>query len=262
MERLKSLQAWFNTLMAAVCAVLAIYLDKIENNLNKGLYIVFILISLILIIKSAESILEYTVSHSSIFRRYLFGDSFVEGLWVNVVIDKTNQTVLFGGIILFKYRMGEIHESGYSFNVDGKFMGTFETTHTYFEDLCLRYTYTLDSTGAQPVEIKGYGETKFKAEESGPPMVYTGFFCDTIHNSSLHVYGEKLSDKDEIISLKSFERKRSKVKAFINDYLELMPFNAKTVERLPVPDPTVMESQEIIPPDRIEPNPIEIDKLN
>ena len=262
MDRLTTLLSWCRTVIGAGAAVLAIYLGKIENNLNRGLYMAFILISLVIFIKVTESLLKHVIGLSRRLRHFLFGNSFVEGLWVDVVVDKTHQAVLFGGIILFRYKDGFLHESGWSFNVDGKFMGTFETITTIYDDLCLRYTYNLDSTGSEPLEIKGYGETRFKPEPDGPPITYTGFFFDPVHHASLHVYGEKLSDPKVIDGLHTLDGKREKVMEFIRQYDEVMPFRTKAVERFPTRSQETLRGPEVEPPKRIEPGPSEVERAS
>jgi hypothetical protein len=216
-ERIKSIQSWFRTLLSAIGAAVAIYLNEIENRLNQGVKIAFILIALILFFKITEDILQHLIDKFRWVRRLLFGHSFIEGHWIEAVYDKSSKNLLLGAYVVFKYEHGEISLSGWSVDEQGKSQDHFRSVATFHKDDTLLYIYVVDSLLNNQSENSGFGEYHFLSESDSPPLTYTGKFYYPVSNVPILVEGRKITDTHLIALLRNPDQRRQALMKYVKE---------------------------------------------
>lgn len=221
MDPIGKFQTRFRTVVAGVIATTSsISQSKIASWLGSNTAaLALILMVSIIIFALAETLLSQILDRLIFVRCILYGRSFIEGVWIDVVVDKTNRAILFGGVLLIEFENGQVCMSGESFDCEGKRLGSFGTTNCWYERFRLKYNYKLHTVESNASSEMGYGESHFaRPAPAQRSSSYSGFFIDTFHSMKVHVEGELVNDPDSLSRLSTLAGKRAAVLQLIARY--------------------------------------------
>jgi hypothetical protein len=148
-------------------------------------------IAIVVIVFAAENYLEKLPESNRRLRRYLLGNRYIEGAWVEIVrLGDKNGSVFNIGYAFIRYSKGEIELDGYSFFVDSRKTILWKSIACKFEengDLNFAYKNSTSTTGTG----EQYGSCQYtfsiNDDRSARPREYVGFY--TIDQAQFAYYG-------------------------------------------------------------------------
>ena len=189
---------------AIVVAVANITTNQLSGRVSQSGAIAILLVLVIIISKLLETIAKNLFDSSTVFRRLVLGDDFIEGCWLHRVYDNANpgQIASFA-IIYLTCGNNSINVNGKAYNMDGSFLASFSTAATVYQNGKLRGIYDGLKTTAPSGDVIGYSEYSFvKSKSKGIPLMWSGFLYDT-HLGIKHLtQGTKIINKRTLELLK------------------------------------------------------------
>jgi hypothetical protein len=135
------------------------------------------------------------------FRRLVLGKNWMEGTWLDFVVDKETKKPLSCGIIRIGFEDGELSVNGENFDLQGNSVGVFEDETVFCRRGRVQFIYRYVGVHSHGTEV-GYAEYNFAESDDGPPIRYTGFFFDTDNLRRLCSSARKVIKKEDIEALK------------------------------------------------------------
>lgn len=218
-DKIQSFKSWTQTIITSIIGVLSgLVLKNVSsfNDINILLLLITIFI-IILISKFTQYILNKIIANSVKLRKLLLGKHFIEGYWIEGVIDisEVNKLESFA-IIKISYIDTYYEVSGDSYSTNGKLRGSFQSIYSDYEKYHLRYSYKGINSEHNEADVIGNAEIKFSPSNKYPVRL-TGNLIDNFHKERVMITAEKL---DEIVVEKiDMARGKDRVK-LIKDYLE------------------------------------------
>jgi len=158
MKRLDRAKEAIRYLATSIAVLSGIWLDKnIENKLDSTLKYVLLGCGVIVLFICVEKLLELVLSSNQRLRKVIMGKENIEGWWTDIIYDRQNKYLLFGGILRVDYEEGELVLSGESFNISGRHVGSFSTTQTTYDKYTLSYRYEIQATSGPTPHEDGIG---------------------------------------------------------------------------------------------------------
>ena len=145
-------------------------------------------------------------------RRWIMGEKFVEGFWVDIVRTDSSEGVGYsGGILEIYFQKGELLVTGDTFDETGKKIGNFHSDFVHFVGWDFSYHY-YKGVYAEQSTPDGYSSYHFKPRKPCPES-FEGFYLPENANSINRVVGEKLESE---VGDKSDEEKGRMVRDYID----------------------------------------------
>jgi hypothetical protein len=148
-------------------------------------------IAIIIIVYIAENYFEKLPETNRPLRRYLLGNRYIEGAWIEIVrLGDKNGPAFNIGYTFIRYSKGEIELDGYSFFVENRENILWKSVACKFEengDLNFAYKNSTSTTGTG--EQYGSCQYTFSINDDGAarPREYVGFY--TIDQAQFAYYG-------------------------------------------------------------------------
>jgi hypothetical protein len=217
MKRFTNFLSWYRASVATLCGLGAVYLSNyFSTRFSKGVSLLLVLVLIVIAFRVFEGALEWAVRTFSGVRRLTFGKEFIEGWWLNVILDKDPSSILFGALMHIEYEDNQLKMSGDGFTAYGVRRATMHTLSTVYSDFCLRYSYELMALFSDTTRAVGYGESQFDRGDSIPHS-YSGYFFDGFNNL-VRVEGERITDKQITNQLDQLEKRAEAVRIHIQKY--------------------------------------------
>jgi len=144
-------------------------------------------------------------------RRWIMGEKFVEGVWIDIVRTQNSEGIFYsGGILEIYFQKGELLVSGDTFDETGKKIGNFNSDFVHYVDWDFSYHY-YKGVYAEQSTPDGYSSYHFKPNRPYPEA-FDGFYLPENANSISRVVGEKLQPD---VKEKSLEEKGIMVRDYI-----------------------------------------------
>lgn len=203
MERLNRYSKIFSSIGVALGVVLSSYAKNLPSEYSLPAWFT-VLLSLIII--SVSYIFFREIFHNvflryRIFRKWLLGDQFVEGSWLNAVYYE--DTLIHIAIVSIEPDDTSIRISIELYSTKGEPIGRVNSKMVSAQWPDLSYMYKFVRPGSENKPGNGYAELQFMTNENGPPVRYNGFYIDSLEGHRCDFYGRKLTEKEEIELLKS-----------------------------------------------------------
>lgn len=210
---------WSKTIITSVIGVLSGILIKsvtiAEGSFGVILIAVFILI--IVISKIVEFVINLIISRSTRIRRLLLGQNFIEGYWVEGVIDIAEiNRVESLALIKITFVDNRYSVSGESFALDNTLRGSFHSVYSDYKNFCLKYSYEGINSEHTDSKVVGNGELIFTPNDTYPRRL-TGNLIDNFHRDRVMVTAEKIDET--MLSNMDISRSSSKI-TLIKEYLK------------------------------------------
>lgn len=195
MKRYESFVEWTRVIFIVIIMILYDLLKKLldESIPNDYCLYAFVLIILFITYKSLIFLSEYAISNSIHLRKLIFGKDFIEGTWVDVLIDNNLKKYLWPAILHIYYEKKKINIKGYIYIGNVK-SGEWTSETSVYSDNKLVYSYSGFLSIGQPKIEKGLSEYHF-AQEKPFPKYFFGILTDPIYKYKLSIEGEKISDE-------------------------------------------------------------------
>lgn len=170
-----------------------VFLQSISQTAISPAFVTLISVALVIL---CAKLTKYTVAElfdrSSLLRKIVAGDSFIEGDW----LDYPNGHL---GILTFRYDDGKIRVHGTAINPDGKIVYSWHSVLADFDGTVLEYLFrSRRSVDGDPFN-EDYGHLKVSFTRSAPrsaPAQFAGAFLHFGTNDGLiQVHGIRLSRK-------------------------------------------------------------------
>ena len=199
---------------------------------NSPLALFILLVIVVLLSQVADYLIRQGVSKARWIRRYILGRQFVEGYWVDRVIE--GGQVESVGLLTIAYDNGQLEINGESLDTEGRRLGTFRTYISEYDNWEFRYAYHGMHKGKSDVRIDGYGEYHFVRGDR-IPLAFSGFLHDSRHMKQVLVQAEKVWHPELIAGISSKEGRKRIIELFLADQL-LQWQVEKGAQRAPSPD--------------------------
>ena len=200
MDKYKRFLEWVRLLALFSAVFIAELIIKTLENTTILFMITVVVTGLIAI--ASMHILELLVTtlfdRAMWLRRFILGESYIEGIWIDQVIDED-----LYGIITIQIRGGEISMTGEQFDGSGNITATWEDYLVSYKGNTLRGIYQAPQfrSGA-PSEIHGFSTYIFHGAPGKPPNHYSGFFADaSAEGRRCQLEGIRITDKAMLAKL-------------------------------------------------------------
>lgn len=187
---------WSKTIITSIIGVLSGVLIKgmeiTENNF--GIVLIAVIILIVVISKVVEFSINTVISKSKSIRKLLLGKNFIEGYWVEGVID-ISEINKVESLAIIKITFIENHYSisGESFALDNKLRGSFHSMHSDYQNFCLKYSYEGINSEHKDSKVVGNGELRFTPNDKFPKRL-SGNLIDNFHKERVMVTAEKIDE--------------------------------------------------------------------
>jgi len=228
MRDFKRLTEWVNPLVVTGAVLTSNYFKLLFAKLGAdSWYLIGPVLLSVIGIKAADIATKAIVERVRPLRQLLAGENYIEGEWVNIVINAAKpENVIAAEFCTIRYRGGQYVVSGDTWSLDGAWMSNFSTEGSSYRGRELEYYY---KTGVR--KLGGFGIIKFTPEDSVP----TEFICQYLDETSEkpHItYGEKSSGKFRKLSMGA---RRDLALKFVADCQQTRRLAIESVLGLPAP---------------------------
>jgi hypothetical protein len=223
MRRLAKFRDWWRTAIASVSVLLGIMVHtSIETVPLQAQFIVgFAVIGLI--VHSSEAVLSVLLDHFRWLRKFILGDHFVEGLWVEIVHDQPynrHSEIKYGALISISFSDGELSIAGDVYDATtGVPLGAFSSRRVVFEE---EFAYVYDQIIREQVAMRqvGFG-LLFFGTGRGRPASFNGYFVDPNFPRPLGVYGKRIQEREAANLASDDAAKSVRVLSFVAEYRQM-----------------------------------------
>lgn len=222
MTRFDKFQRSFQLIMAGICITLLEWTkggfkeltqDLIGAQAHALVLVAFAAVLVILGIYLLEYLASLMIEHAQFLRRWIMGENFVEGVWVDIVQTHTSDDTTFsGGIFEIFFQGGELRVSGSSFDETGRKIGTFNSNFVHYADWSLSFHYHKGVWAAKDTP-DGYSHYHFNPDKPRPDS-FDGFYIPKDGASINRVVGNQL---DPSVRKLTDKQKGEKVRDYIQD---------------------------------------------
>lgn len=190
-------------------------LNTTDSGAHFGLLVAAIIL-VMLISKSLEALFSLAVENSVTLRKLVMGSQFMEGYWIDKVVDVANDnTMLSVGILKISFYHGMIMVSGTGYSPKYDPLGSFQTYISKYDAFTLKYGYVSILPRDGGTEVHGHGQYMF-SQGNDSPVRFTGFMQDSHFTNKILIEGEKISDKAILRHIDENETRANLVSAFAN----------------------------------------------
>lgn len=215
-KRLEKFIAWGTTIITSIVGLLSTYFAKqAETKFNNtAVMLLCALIFIVLASKVLEYFLEKIIEKSIWVRRQILGNHYVEGFWIDKVIEQQTKEVVAVAILKISFENKQLTSSGESYDLTGNKLGTFRTYISSYENFKLKYAYNGLNVQQNNLKIYGHGEYHF-TESNYPPVSFSGYLYDTNHNEKIFIQAEKILDSSLLNNLDDNKTRIRIIKNFV-----------------------------------------------
>jgi len=162
-----------------------------DQHISPDVVLVVIFMIGLLLLFCARLISEGLPKYLPVLRKFLMGNRFIEGIWLDAVFDADE--VKHVGIINFKYNNGYLTAKATDYELSGKQRSSFYTIFSKIYDTGdYRYCWEASVVGEIGAH-RGYAEYSF-AVPFGKPAEFTGEYVSVTRGTKHSIRGDKLTD--------------------------------------------------------------------
>lgn len=178
------------------------YKPTLGSGMSGGLIFAVVVISLLIV----QVIVDGITSRSRTLRRFLLGDSYIEGDWLDISSDSESNIVGAAHIYIY-YKDDRLQISGITLRAKDMTYASWDDEYAFLQRHTLAYgcnSYT--NTANSPIE-RGYAELKFSGGE-GVPLSYSGLFYDIAKKVIITLEGTRIMKAESLRKLVVPEERR------------------------------------------------------
>jgi hypothetical protein len=156
-----------------------------------------------------ELVITRIFDHSIWMRRMILGDEYIEGVWIDRVIDQDAF-----GVISIHVRDGALSMTGEQFRRDGRITATWDDYVANFSGNTLRAIYEAPQfREGSPSEVHGFSTYVFHGVPGKAPTYYSGLFADASHEGRrCQLQGFKVTDAKTLTELANPQQRGAALK--------------------------------------------------
>lgn len=197
--KLESVVSWIRTAIVAASSVGALqavhYFSPSNDPKASSVWIwIAAIIVVMLATKGVEALSWIAINNSAYLRKIILGRQFVEGYWVDRLVDTETKEIISIGIVEISYQDGSLFVNGYGYSRSYDPRGSFKTYVSKYESLTLKYGYESTLPFSSDVKVHGHGQYNFVSGNPYPTR-FTGYMQDSHFKNKILLEGQKISDK-------------------------------------------------------------------
>jgi len=194
-NKIKNFISWVDATFTSIIGVLSYFIINKLNILFKGqiLSILATIIIVILFSKSIHYLITKLISESSKMRKLIMKNEYIEGVWMDIVMDKTDITSY--AIFSIVYENNQFINSGRIYNIEGDKIGSFTSHSTFYNSYKLNFMYEGYAQNVKDKKSAGFGEYTFERNKKEPNEL-EGFIYDTHYRKNLIVRAIRVNEND------------------------------------------------------------------
>lgn len=195
-EQIHKFQNNVKTVVSAIFGVLSGVSIVVLKEQKSETHLVLILIAILLVIilqKVTEWLVMKLINNSIAVRRWILGQNFIEGLWVqeSFLVDKNEKTRHGYSIITIGMVDLQYHLSGIVFDKEFELLATFHSETSTYKDFNLNYLFSGKSQNDQQSNVAGLGKMAFVKGNKFPQMM-NGNLLESRHQDKIAFQGERI----------------------------------------------------------------------
>ncbi len=154
--------------------------DYIVNSITLYVISLFIVIAFY---KISVIIIENFIENSFKLRKIIFGNEFIEGIWVDVLLNNLTKEYLWASVLQIYFHKKQMHVKGLIY-VDNMKIGEWKSVTSVYSEFFLFYSYMGTFSLGQPKTESGLSEYNF-IQSTHFPKNFTGTLIDPIYKCKL-----------------------------------------------------------------------------
>jgi hypothetical protein len=187
LERFNNIYRLF--VATAISAAATLVLDHLQKLIKeRSLLWVTLLVLVALLLFVVDQIFEGLFERSETMRKWIAGEEFIEGYWLDISIDRVKNQVHHGTLNKIWWEDGAFSVSGIGYDPLGTRVATFRSTSTAFAKGVLTFQYESHGDTFNQVIEKGVDQIQFDT----PPLSYSGFYLDFTGSVSFRINGNRV----------------------------------------------------------------------
>lgn len=198
-EKINRIQKWVETISTATLGVISGYFinEIIKETKFQEILLLALIVFVILIEKIFDWLLKTLIANSKALRKIIAGNHYIEGYWVERVVNINNPTQPYGfALIKISFYNMQYSVSGEIINKEmTDCISNFHSNYSDYNNFTLTYYFkAINVTDTLTNDIIGKGEFEFVAREKMPTRL-RGSIIDTKNQSMLKLEAEKINSK-------------------------------------------------------------------
>ena len=203
---------------SGILGVLSAYFFKKHLNEGGGEELwgtIAIAVVLFIVVSIFNYVIANIIDKCQWIRKKMLGKDFLEGIWMQKIASRSlTEKPIDYHIISILYEKGFYKITGESYNKKGKYIASFQSYSSKYENHILEYPFTV-ATIENNTEKKIYGTSKLTFSPADRlPDKYIGTVCSNLRKNPIYVIAKKLP-KGKCIDLKTSEGRKD-FEAFVN----------------------------------------------
>ena len=194
-DKIDKFQDWVETIITASLGIsFGYYLNTLESSKSFELVVIPVIVTIIMLEKSLILILSNIINHSISLRKKLLNNHFIEGYWIETIIDSKDPRIKYGfALVKISFANMRYRISGEVFNSDcSDSVATFNSYYSDYDNFSLKYFFRgINVMDNSDFEIVGNTEFMFIPGE-GFPTRMKGKIIDNKNKGTLKVEGERI----------------------------------------------------------------------
>lgn len=190
-SKIESFNSILKTILVSIALVISGLIQLVffkPESENKIFWLLLTGAILLVLIEIIAKIAENLIDSNSKIRKLILREDFIEGLWIDITEINTY------AIINIRYKKGEYHLQGESYDENGRLLGNWESISTWSSNCKLRCNYKGNYEN-QISEFDGINEFVFVSANNSIPFQFSGYYLDIFEeNKSYRIRGERISD--------------------------------------------------------------------
>ncbi len=160
--------------------------------------IVVVSIILFVIISFFNWAITKIVDNSRPLRKLLLGKDFLEGWWIQKIMDNGMQErpVIYSKVYI-SYDEGSYKVTGESFDKDGNFTANFHSQFSEYSNHVLKYPFTITTLENQEKKVFGTSKLRFSPNNEHPTK-YLGIVYSNLREKPVYIKAKKLEEKSTV----------------------------------------------------------------
>lgn len=215
-KKLDRIVSWFQTAVTVALGIISVqvveFLKDFVTISEIELVLAYIVVA-ILVVKGLETFIKWAISNSVWLRRIIMGKQFIEGYWIDKLVDVENEEIISIGILKITYQDGMLHSSGSGYSPNYDNFGSFKTYISKYDDFKLNYGYVSLMPFTPNIEVYGHGQYLFD-QGNKYPVRFNGFMQDSHFRNKILLNGRKILDESILVNLDDDEVRANLVKEY------------------------------------------------
>jgi len=183
-------------ILAAVLLLNQFVLAFDIENTATPIYVLVSVIVLLAVVRFSSFVFASSLKRSMWFRKLVFADEFIEGIWINGPENPESSTY---GLLEISFDDDGVKILGRQFGPSGELIATWQSLFGRFQKRELEYVYRTHYVASKDLEEQiGFSTIKFLTPPwQQMPLYYDGYYTDLSRSLQRHYFsGQKLQARD------------------------------------------------------------------